>query len=92
MAVAQECGPPGRNGNCPASRSSSICTRVDAGLVERPVRDRAHQQTQRRQIGPLGPGLVGEQPPQLGGPAGLRRIRQGMRETHIRPVPSHTDR
>lgn len=61
---------------------------VQAGLVQLPVRLRPHQQAQRRQIGPLGPGLFGEPPPQLGGALGGR----GKRGSHDWLVPSHDDR
>ncbi|MCG8964231.1 hypothetical protein JRC61_00500 [Streptomyces sp. CL12-4] len=47
---------------------------VQTRLVQPSVRHGAHQEAQRRQIGPLGPRLFGEPAPHLGGTLGRRRM------------------
>ena len=52
--------------------------RVDTGLVQRAVACGAHQQAQQREIGALGPRLLGEPPPHRVGALRSRWLREGM--------------
>lgn len=63
--------------------------RVQGGVVHGRVGHRAHQQAQRREVGSLGAGLLGELLPPVGGPVGGH---VGGFVVHTRFVPAYAGR